>query len=233
MEKLVETLARLLMPSGCGVVGLTGGGGKTSALRILGKYMRDSGKSVLLTTTTKIQAPKTYDFETDHVFIDEESVLQHEARKGESVFFAQRHIMDPKKMVSPRHEILSLLIPRYDVVLIEADGSKQLPLKYHSERDPVMLDEMDATLAIAGSSAWGDSVDNTCFGFDSQAKVDSTFINFLISDSQGLLKGARGRVVLLFNQADASAMTLDGIRTDVPTILGSLKEDMIHDTRNI
>ena len=225
---LVEKLALMLLPEGRGVISITGAGGKTSTLKALGAHFRSLGCSVLLTTTTKIQSPKTFDYDVDHAFTQEADALAHDVASGESVFYAQRALMDPKKLVSPREEVLSALIPRYDVVIIEADGAKNLPLKFHSERDPVIPDQTDATLAIMGLSAWGDRVDNSCFGFESDALVDSAFLNFLIASSEGALKRAKGRTVLFLNQADVHTASLEDLKCPVPIVMGSLREDCVY-----
>ena len=228
MESLVSTIANKLIPSGQGVISVTGAGGKTTLLVSLGRYLRDKGLSVLLTTTTKIQSPKTYDFETDEIFTDETAVLQYEVEKGKSVFYAQKALMDPKKMISPRPEVLSLLIKRFDAVLIEADGSRQLPLKYHTQRDPVILPETSATVAVMGASAWGECIDNVCFGFESTRKVDDAFISFLINDAEGAFKRAQGDCLLLINQADIFQPDIRSLECTYPVILGSLKEDRVY-----
>ena len=159
--------------------------------------------------------------------------MLHDPEKGQSVFYAQRALMDPKKLVSPRPDVLSLLIKRYDVTIIEADGAKGLPLKYHSDRDPVIVDETTAVLAIMGASSYGDIVDNSCFGYESTAHVDMKFINYLIKDDQGALKGMRGRSLLFINQADEKTLPLDEIISPVPIIMGSVKEDRIYGRKDI
>ena len=147
---------------------------------------------------------------------------------GKVAVRARFNASDPKKLVSPRPEVLSILIPRFDVVIIEADGARHLPLKYHSQRDPVIVSETDATLAVMGASAYGRRVDDSVFGFESEALVDTAFLNFLIRDGEGALKGAMGRKVLFINQADEVALPLEGILAPVPLILGSLREDRIY-----
>lgn len=231
--KLIETIAGLLLPEGHGVMSITGAGGKTSTMTALARHFRSRGHSVLITTTTKIQSPKLHDYDVDHVFTSEQDVLSHSPLAGESVLYAESALMDPKKLVSPRLEILDILIPRYDVVLIEADGSKGLPLKYHTSRDPVVVAQTDATLAVIGASAFSDRVDNTCFGFESDGMVDIPFLDFLIGDEEGVLKRARGRSAILVNQADERLLPIHELHSPVPVLLGSVREDRIYDSVRI
>ncbi len=225
--RLATELERLLVCEYPAVISITGAGGKTNTLKLLGEYFRAKGKSVLLTTTTKIQSPKHFGFNTDYAFTQEEDALLHEAKKGESVYYAQANLMDPKKMRSPRLEVLELLAKRYDVVLIEADGAKTLPLKMHSERDPIVVPYTTATLAIMGSVSLGDKKDNVCFGYDGEGIVDIPFLQQLIDDKAGVLKGATGRSAILINQCDsiADVTVFKALNAPCPIVLGSVLKD--------
>ncbi len=228
MEKLTSLLAGMLLPEGRGVLSITGAGGKTSAMMALGRHFRDCGKSVLLTTTTKIRSARLLDYGVDDVISSEPDALLYEPVPGRSALYAEQALMDPKKMVSPRLEVLSLLLPRFDVVIIEADGSKGLPLKMHTSRDPVILEGTDAVLAIIGATAFGDMADNVCFGYEGREMVDEAFVSALTASPEGALKGRVGRTVLLINQADEVQPDISRIECPVPLVLGSLREDRVY-----
>lgn len=227
-DKLLEIIG-----SDYNCISITGAGGKTTLLTLLASAYRAIGKSVLITTTTKIQSPKLFDFSQDIYFLNERDVLMHEVKKGEVVFFSDLHIMDPKKCVAPRKEILDILLPRYDVVLIEADGAKCLPLKMHTDRDPVMLKQTTATIAVMGSSAYGLKGDNVCFGFDSDKTVDKEFFQMLIDDEYGVFKDVCGnKRILLINQCDISPYEeLKGLKLPdgYSLIFGSEKENKLYE----
>lgn len=216
-------------------ISITGGGGKTTLLKLLASCYRNLGKSVLITTTTKIQSPKLFDFNQDRIFFDEKEVLMHEPVKGEIVFYSLRHIMDPKKCVAPPFEVLNILSSRYDVIICEADGAKGLPLKLHTERDPVVLPITSATIAIMGASALGLKGDNVCFGLDSPKIVDFSFLQDLIDDEEGSLKAMAGRKLLLINQADLlkeediKKLRLLRLPHDVELIICSEEKDVIYE----
>jgi probable selenium-dependent hydroxylase accessory protein YqeC len=184
------------------VISITGAGGKTTLLSLLAKAYAQRGFSVLVTTTTKVQSPKLYDFGLDKVILNETEALMHDPEKGKSVFYAEAHIMDPKKCISPRLEVLEALSFRYDVTIVEADGAKRLPLKVHTERDPVILSSNTFTIAVMGLSAAGEKGDNVCFGLDSPDIVDEAFFQRIVDMEEGALKGMGERGVLLLNQAD-------------------------------
>ena len=135
-----------------------------------------------------------------------------------------------KKYTSPRLEILSILVNRFDVTIIEADGSKMLPLKLHSDRDPVIIDETTATLAIMGASALGCSKDNVCFGLDGEGIVDIEFYQELIDNREGVLKRAKGKTLILINGCDAveNRNAFLSLHAPCPIILGSILKDEIY-----
>ena len=59
------------------------------------------------------------------------------------------------------------------------------------------------------------------------------FINYLIKDDQGALKGMRGCSLLFINQADEKTLPLDEFISPVPIIMGSVKEDRIYGRKDI
>lgn len=53
------------------------------------------------------------------------------------------------------------------MILIEADGSKRLPLKVPSETEPVLVPQTGLIIACAGLTAAGNQFGDTCFRFSS------------------------------------------------------------------
>lgn len=212
MMKLFAELEKKVIkkPSG-NVVSITGGGGKTSFMTEFGSYLRDCGYSVLLTTTTKIAGPKNHDYKTDYIF-DSERILGYQSMKGRSALYAERSF-DVKKWISPRLEILSLLVPRFDVILIEADGSRGLPIKYHTERDPVIIPETDAVIGIIGLWAIGHKAYEVAFGDERDIIVDKQYIESYLEDPEGIAKGMALSYynAVLFNGTDINPESYSGI----------------------
>ncbi len=212
------------------VIGLTGGGGKTTTLIELGKYYREKGKKVLLTTTTKIQAPRFFDFGVNHVFVEESKFFHHNPKNGESVVYVENHIMNAKKAVAPRLELFSHIVNMYDVIVIEADGARCLPCKIHSDRDPVIVDEITSIIAMVGLSSYNDMAANVCMGENSTEKVNIQYYQKLIDNKEGLLKGIdenKHKAIILFNQSDliddSVVPSLYELKSAVPILVGSVK----------
>ncbi len=212
------------------VISITGGGGKTTLMIEFASYLKKRGYSVLLTTTTKVESPKNIDYKADYIFSDE-SVLSHDAKGGETVFYAEKSF-DVKKWISPRLDVLSILTQRYDVVLIEADGSRRLPLKLHTERDPVIPKETTGVIGVMGASALGRLAQYEVFGDSSDRIIDKEYLKGYLDNPEGIKKGMRENIphLILFNAADR--LSEDEIKEingwNFPIVLSSVLENRIY-----
>lgn len=182
-------------------ISMTGGGGKTTLMECFASYLRNVGKKVLITTTTRIRSPYLHDYHADIVFGDD-SVLSH-VPDGPCVVAYATENRDTGKWSCPPLENLDVLRMRYDIVLCEADGSRGLPLKIHTQRDPVVPPFCSYTISVMGLWGVGRRARYVCFGDDSEAVVDASYLNDYIRDPEGLLKGSiQGNRALVFNGAD-------------------------------
>ena len=232
MKLYRELEERLLKGRGRSVISVTGGGGKTTLLRLFGRYLSEKGYSVLITTTTKIQSPDTFDYGVKRAFTKYEDIASYEVQEGDFVFYAERHETLPK-MVSPELGKLSELTGRFDVTLIEADGSRHLPLKIHTERDPVILPETTAFIGIFNTSCIGRKAEDVTFGLECDGRyVDTAFLKWYFNIGEGALKGwNRGNPgVMIFNGAD-SVPVPDGLldfNKDIDVLVASEERDEIY-----
>ena len=130
-----------------GVTALIGGGGKTTAMYTLARELRQKG-TVICAATTHIAPP-------DHL-----PTLYHacEAEVSEALAvhgcICLGTLTEEGKLTAPAlpAETLASLA---DYVLIEADGSKGLPVKAHLPHEPVIPAEADQTVLLAGASGFG------------------------------------------------------------------------------
>lgn len=234
-EKLWEKLENILVDNNKAFISVTGGGGKTTFLVSFSQYLKNKGYSVLVTTSTKLASPYAFDYKADKIFLSS-SILSYWPGKGECVFYSA---FDEKlmKAVAPPEKIVSLLFNRYDVVIVEADGSRRLPIKIHSERDPVIWDNTTAVVAISGLWAYGKRVCDTVFGDNRESLiVDKDYYSYLVSTPQGMAKGMgeNTKNVFLFNGGDAvDHNAFFNIKTlSLPSLglIVSLKEDIIYES---
>lgn len=229
---LTHFLASTLLPEGKGFISITGGGGKTTLMEKLGRYLADNGSSALMTTTTKVASPRLHQYGADFIFEDE-SVLGHKPEKGSLVFYAHHHPMDMKKWIAPREEVLTILSSMYDVVISEADGSRGLPFKIHTERDPVIHPSTTASIAVAGLWGIGEKAYSAVFGSDEDVPVDRDYLERYVKMEEGISKGFIGNNAIVFNGAECvDSSVLDMLMSIVYpentiVVAASEKEDKI------
>ena len=103
------------------ILAFVGSGGKTTLLKKMAAQFRSEGKTVLVTTTTHMFA------EADTLLTDDAAtIIQALQENG----YAMAGIPDGAKIQALSKETFDAVCPHADVVLVEADGSKMLPLKY-------------------------------------------------------------------------------------------------------
>lgn len=130
-----------------------GSGGKTTLLKKMAAQYRREGKSVLVTTTT-------------HMFKEEDTILSDDA---ETILCALREtgyamagVAEGEKIGALSQETFDAVAAQADVVLVEADGSKCLPLKYPNATEPVIPDGVDEIFVVCGLNALGQEARSVC-----------------------------------------------------------------------
>lgn len=176
-------------------------------MQLLANEYKKLGKSVLMTTTTKIQSPLHYNWQADYIFTSREKVFQFQIERPCVVCYAEPN-ENPEKLQAPEEDTLKKLMDKFDVVICEADGNRQQPIKVHTDRDPVVPEFATYTISLMG--AWG-KVDNL------QEYIDSP---------QGLLKGSicRKRIALI-NGSDSIMYLNIQWPEDCVIILASVKDN--------
>lgn len=208
---LWQALERQLIGAAHPFISVTGGGGKTTFLIEFSSFLKSGGKSVLLTTTTKLSPETKVEYNIDYSFhfIDEVRTI----KKGESALFAL-YDENLDKLVSPSLEDICSISDKFDVVIAESDGSRGRGVKIHTSRDPIIAAETTAVVSIIGLGAIGKSIDDAVFGDRGKDVVDLTYIQRVIEAPEGALKGMRkgGVNILLFNGGDeVDERTMDEI----------------------
>ena len=135
-------------------VALVGGGGKTTLLYVLAREAAAAGRTVIITTTTHIRPHPRLPL------IDPEcggALRKHLDRCG--ILLLGRPT--PGDRLTGTGEIAGSLRAA-DVVLIEADGSKGLPLKAPADHEPVLPTRVKAVVAVAGADCVGRAIEAAC-----------------------------------------------------------------------
>lgn len=136
-----------LLSTGRGVTALIGGGGKTTAMYTLARELSPRG-TVLCCTTTRILPP-------DHLPVllspGEEAVSAALADHGCACLGTPA---ENGKLSAPELP-MARLAALADYVLVEADGSRGLPVKAHLPHEPVIPACAVQTVLLAGASGFG------------------------------------------------------------------------------
>jgi probable selenium-dependent hydroxylase accessory protein YqeC len=157
-------MSPLLINSLCstpkGVISIIGAGGKTSLMFCLAKELSRAGKKVLTTTTTKIFFPdKALSPETVMASSAPDLIEKSKASlRRHSHFSAGRHhdlVSGKLEGFSP--EILDALWQAglFDWIMVEADGSRQKPLKATDVHEPVIPSSTTCLVLVAGLDSLG------------------------------------------------------------------------------
>jgi len=218
-QKTITDALQIRLPEHA-VISVTGAGGKTSLIFAWARELAAAGKSVIITTTTHMYRPER--MEEDGIRI----VVSDDPER-------------PDKVTAPPADILDSLRETADVVLIEADGSRRMPLKWPADHEPVIPDYTDYTVCVAGLSALGRKTTDVVYRADElpdrlkRETVDMNLMHAIISSRDGGQKGVRGDFRVFMNQVDddidrlASAYRLQQIFAvlGIQSAWGSLLEE--------
>lgn len=229
MKQLTE-----LLPSLPAVIAAVGSGGKTTCLKAIACSAYAEGRSTLLTTTTHMRRETAVtDLTSPH--------QAAELLKRVPVLFAGSPA-SPDKIGPLPQEIQDCLSSLAQLVLVEADGSRGLPMKYPAPWEPVLPKQTDHVLVLFGLSALGRPLRQVChrwelaadrFGWTADVPVTPQMAAAVLE--AGYFSDLRARdlpFTLILNQADAVPPTeisrLVSALSPVSWISLSL-QDMPHD----
>lgn len=125
-----------------GVTAIIGSGGKTTLLYTLAGELARKG-SVIVTTSTHIWKPEHLPWIAETGKVGGLVCLGTPCENG--------------KLTAPAQSF-SQLAELADFVLVEADGSKGLPLKAHAPHEPVIPENAGQVICVVGASGLGRSI---------------------------------------------------------------------------
>lgn len=121
-----------------------GAGGKTTWVHRYARQYLAQGKKVFVTTST-------------HMYIEEDTLLTNDAdeiiRQLENRNYVMAGVQVGEKITALSPDTYEKVCRYADEVLIEADGSKHLPLKYPNAKEPVIYDNVDEIIIVCGMHA--------------------------------------------------------------------------------
>ncbi len=151
-----------------GITALIGGGGKTSTMYALADYLKTRG-SVIVSTSTHILRPPQYPYLPR---------LLTPLRFGEVVSVGTR---EGQKLSAPEQAFAELA--RFaDYVLVEADGSKQLPLKAHASHEPVIPPGANTVLTVIGIDGLGQPIRSAAHRPERYASITRSTVDDIVTE---------------------------------------------------
>ena len=135
------------------IISVVGSGGKTTLIKKLAQQHCNQGKTVFITTTT-------------HMFIEADTLLTDDAdaiiQALKETGYAMAGIPAGEKIRSLSRDTFDAVCAHADVVLVEADGSKHMPLKFPNRTEPVIPENTDEIIVVCGLNAIGQKAKDVC-----------------------------------------------------------------------
>ncbi len=135
------------------IIAIVGAGGKTTLLKQKAHEYFCQGKTVFITTSTRM-------------FIEPDTLLTDDAdeiiRKLDSDGYVMAGIQDGIKLKALSSETFQRVSAYADVTLVEADGSKHMPIKFPNATEPVIDKNTDEIIVVCGMHALGKPAHAVC-----------------------------------------------------------------------
>lgn len=221
MEKAVSRLKDALGLEEREHLALVGGGGKTTLMFALAEELRQTGKRIVTSTTTKIwhheaQGSPFVVFIQGHPAWRDK--LGKELRIHGHVFLAQG-LLDSGKVSGIIPSLADELYQdkEMDYLFVEADGSAGHPVKAPAGHEPVIPPLVTKVIAVLGLEAVGEPLKpeivfrvdlfRKLTGLNPGQRLTPNVLSRLFLDSQGLFKGAppSAKKVAFLNKLDLLA----------------------------
>ena len=191
---------RLSVPRG--IIAAVGGGGKTSLLWRLALELSENGR-VVLTTTTHIRPPQC-------------KTLLNPTRQAIAAALENHRLVaigepTPDGKLAEVKSLQGDYTWIADYVLIEADGSRGLPLKAPAEHEPRLPESASLVFIVAGMSCFGQTIEQAAHrperyaalvGAEPSEPVKPEWVASVLDHPNGQHKNIHSRVCAVLNQAD-------------------------------
>lgn len=179
-------------------VAIIGSGGKTTLLYALGERLAREGNRVVMTTTTHLAVTPEA--------VSPDCVADLNALLGETALLCA--FSAPKDRMTGVPEDWYPKI-RADYLLVEADGSRGMPLKWHADHEPVLPPETDALVLVAGLSGLDKPAREAIHRRSGEEPVDEALVERLVRRALEHTN-FHGPTWVVLNQADTPELKRRG-----------------------
>ncbi|MEG1406298.1 MAG: selenium cofactor biosynthesis protein YqeC [Ruthenibacterium sp.] len=193
---------------------VVGAGGKTTLIATLAKQAAAHGRRCAIATTTHYCAFSQTDF-IDGSGNDAAQINAVRAQLNAHKIVYTGTPTAAGKLSACGDAMWQTLVQNSDLLLVEADGSRRLPIKFPNQTEPVFPPRTDVVLVVMGLSALGKKLCEVChryplacdaLGCAPDAIVTPALLVQIIVRGYGKFKDRQMRVV--FNQADSCTPAL-------------------------
>jgi probable selenium-dependent hydroxylase accessory protein YqeC len=235
----VSELLAALGYDGESPVAFTGAGGKTTAMFRLAVELARNRRRVLVSTTTAIFHPDDENRAYDRLLIGDidEGLRQIALPTAGVLIAADSFDATTRKLHGYSPGLFDRIAQEavFDDILVEADGSKQLPIKAPADHEPVIPESSRLVIGVIGLDCLDRPLNEETVhrperlieitGSDWNRPIDETILRRLALSAEGLFKRAPdgSRRVLLLNKADTPVLMIRGER-----IAGDILSDQTH-----
>jgi len=190
------------------IVSIVGTSGKTTLLYQLGKELKKQ-YNVLLTTSTKIIRPSEENY--DYIYTCMEDYMSNKIKVKNGITVLSKNInTDNQKLLGIDDNELEMVINNYDIAVIEADGSRKLPLKGWKKHEPPILLRTNKTIGVFPIDVLGKNVSSDIiYGYEefkcfvnNKDKIDNEVVGKICSDKNGIFKNSKGKLYFYINKVD-------------------------------
>lgn len=179
-----------------GITAIIGSGGKTTLMLKLAEELSGKGK-VIICTTTHIYPPENI---ITLVSPSEKDIL--DAFRNENVVCIGKTAENNK--LSSADIPFERLRRLADYIVVEADGSKHMPLKAHNKHEPVIPDCADKVILVVGISGIGRKISEVCHRPELYAEIVQGNITDVVSPqtaAEAINKEKLGDIIVI-NQVE-------------------------------
>ncbi len=204
-----------------------GAGGKTSLIFRLAQEASQQGFRVLVTTSTRMLIPNPGQYDT----IDLSGKL-----------FSDREVTEPGiyvgglpdsvegKMTGVREDLLTYQQKKFDIVLVEADGSAGKPLKGWKNTEPVVTEMATKTVGVLDIQTIGRIMDERLVhrldifslftGCQTGTPITIGHLLRVICHDEGLFAQALGEEILFINkvESDEDCRNVDKLKSQLENL---------------
>ena len=146
------------------IISIIGAGGKTTLIhRLADEYRKQNSKVLICTTTHMFREPET------DISCNAEQIIAKMEQQG-SCMAGKLDGENSDKITTLSEDVLRRAIDHADVTLIEADGSKHLPVKYPGAHEPVIYPYSTKIILVMGLWTLGEPIKKTVFRYEELIK---------------------------------------------------------------